>query len=95
MGLWLIQEARRSWKTEGIEYSYDTLTAIARNAPPFVSLFDPDDSRFLAPGDMPARIRQYWPKPGSLSPKQRRRSPAPSLTVWRSSTVMCCASFAA
>jgi rhamnulokinase len=51
MGLWLVQECRRCW-----DASYDELHAEAERARPDVPLFDPDDDRFLAPGDMPARI---------------------------------------
>jgi rhamnulokinase len=51
MGLWLVQECSRRW---GL--SYDELHELAAKAPPDVPLFDPDDERFLPPGDMPARI---------------------------------------
>jgi rhamnulokinase len=53
MGLWIVQECRRCW---GDELSYDELHELAGAARPDVPLFDPDDDRFLAPGDMPARI---------------------------------------
>ena len=59
MGLWLVQECRRTWEHEGRVLSYDTLTAMAREAAPFTALLDPDDECFLAPGGMPARIRTY------------------------------------
>jgi len=58
MGLWLVQECRRAWLREGHDLSYDTLREMARAARPFGPLIDPDDPRLLAPGDMPARIRQ-------------------------------------
>ena len=51
MGLWLVQECRRHW-----DASYDELHALAERARADVPLFDPDDDRFLPPGDMPARI---------------------------------------
>jgi rhamnulokinase len=51
MGLWLVQECSRRW---GL--SYGELHELAAKAPPDVPLFDPDDERFLPPGDMPARI---------------------------------------
>lgn len=59
MGLWLLQESRRHWATEGIEYSYEELLKLASEALPFRSLVDPDDGAFLAPGDMPSRLRAY------------------------------------
>ena len=59
MGLWLVQECRNTWAAQGHEFSYDVLVALAEEAPPFAALINPDESAFLAPGDMPARIRSY------------------------------------
>lgn len=58
-GLWLIQECRRFWAAEGGGYTYDELTALAEKAPAFRTLIHPNDPVFLAPGEMPHRIRQY------------------------------------
>jgi rhamnulokinase len=69
MGMWLIQEARRTWIAEGQEYSYDQLTQMANDAKPFESLVDPDNSQFLPPGDMPGRIRQYCQQKGQPAPE--------------------------
>ncbi|HET6381763.1 MAG TPA: rhamnulokinase family protein [Armatimonadota bacterium] len=52
MGLWLVQECRRSWARQGREYSYGELAALAEEAPAFACLIDPDDPSFLAPDDM-------------------------------------------
>lgn len=57
--LWLIQECRRHWNAQGNNYSWDDLVAAARSAPAFLAFLDPDDMRFLAPGNMPARIQAY------------------------------------
>jgi len=59
MGLWLVQECRREWARRGTTYSYDELSQMAAQAPAFVSLIVPADSRFLAPGDMPIRIQDF------------------------------------
>jgi rhamnulokinase len=59
MGLWLVQECRRTWLRQGQEFSYDQLTHMAAQAEPFLAVIDPDDAEFLKPGDMPARIRNY------------------------------------
>jgi rhamnulokinase len=59
MGLWLVQECRRSWMRHGAEYPYDELTRQAESAPPLVSLVDPDDPRFLLPADMPEELRRF------------------------------------
>jgi rhamnulokinase len=59
MGMWLLQECRREWSRHGKSYTYDDLTALAAAAPAFGSIILPGDSRFLAHGDMPSRIRAY------------------------------------
>jgi rhamnulokinase len=63
MGLWLVQECSRRW---GL--SYDELHALAAKARPDVPLFDPDDERFLTPGDMPARIAAACGELGQAPP---------------------------
>src|ERR671916_259358 len=59
MGLWLLQECRRTWAREGRDYSYEELTHLAQAVPAAGSLVDPDHPAFLPPGDMPARIRRF------------------------------------
>lgn len=57
MGLWIVQEMKRGWECEGrAARGWDELLGLAEAAPPFAALFDPDDRRFLAPGNMPERI---------------------------------------
>jgi rhamnulokinase len=58
-GLWLVQQSRETWLQAGQEYSYPELVGMAHEAEPFHSFVDPDDATFLAPGDMPTRIRDY------------------------------------
>ncbi|MBZ0292884.1 MAG: rhamnulokinase [Anaerolineae bacterium] len=69
MGLWLAQQCRVTWHAEGKDYSYNDLTRLAASADPFVSLIDPDDPRFLPPGDMPARIREFCSQTGQPVPQ--------------------------
>jgi rhamnulokinase len=64
MGLWLLQECRRTWARNGHDYSYEELVRLAEDAPPFGALVDPDHPGFLAPGDMPARLRAFCAKTG-------------------------------
>jgi len=68
MGLWLVQECRRTWARAGREYSYEELVAMALTARPFASLVDPDHASFLAPGDMPARITARCARTGQPTP---------------------------
>lgn len=69
MGLWLVQESKRTWERAGKSYSYAELTELAAAAKPFVSVIDPDDPSFLAPGDMPTRIQAFCRKTGQPSPE--------------------------
>lgn len=59
VGLWIAQQCRATWRAEGHDFSYDELTRLAVDAEPFRSFIDPDDAVFIAPGDMPARIREW------------------------------------
>ena len=68
MGLWLVQECRRTWARSGREYSYEDLIPQAEAAPAFRSLVDPDHPSFLPPGDMPARIAAYCRDTGQPVP---------------------------
>ena len=71
MGMWIIQECRRQWLKEGECEDFAGLAALAEQAEPFRSLFDPDDDRFLAPGDMPGRIRAYCAETNQPVPETR------------------------
>jgi rhamnulokinase len=68
MGLWLVQECRRAWEKAGKTYSYEQLTKLAESAPPYVSVIDPDDPRFMLPSSMPAAIVDYCREKGQPAP---------------------------
>jgi len=59
MGLWLVQECRRTWQQQGHDYSYSELTSIAEKAQPHLAIIDVDHTDFLKPGDMPSRIQDF------------------------------------
>lgn len=69
IGTWLIQECRRQWKREGLEYSYAELETMALACEPFQSLIDPDDPSFVAPGNIPERIRNWCAQNGQKVPE--------------------------
>ncbi|MCA8990281.1 MAG: rhamnulokinase, partial [Planctomycetaceae bacterium] len=48
MGLWLVQECRRSFERKGKSLDYATLVQMAEASTPFRSLVNPDDHDFLA-----------------------------------------------
>ena len=70
MGLWLVQECRRTWARAGRDYSYDELIARAKAAPAFATLVEPDDPTFLPPGDMPARLAAFASRTGQPIPAE-------------------------
>jgi rhamnulokinase len=71
MGLWLVQECRRTWARQGDEYAYDELTEMAVQAAPFQAVIDPDHGEFFKPGDMPARILAYCHETGQPVPASK------------------------
>lgn len=69
MGLWLVQECRRSFAKSGTEYGYDELVKLATAAEPFRSLVDPDHASFMLPTDMPTALSAYCRKTGQPAPE--------------------------
>jgi rhamnulokinase len=71
MGLWLVQECRRTWTRVGEELSYTEITRLASEAEPFRSIIDVDAADFFQPGDMPARIQKYCERTQQLVPETK------------------------
>jgi rhamnulokinase len=68
MGLWILQECRRAWDNP----EWSDLYLEAENSPAFWCLIDPDDARFLLPGDdMPARVQAYCRETKQAIPETR------------------------
>jgi rhamnulokinase len=68
VGLWLVQESRRALWPTGDTPSYEDLAGMAEAAPAFTAFIDPDDERFLRPGDLPARVREFCAETGQHVP---------------------------
>jgi len=68
MGLWLVQECRRTWQRQGKELSYNEIASMATAAEPFAGVVEPDCEDFLAPGDMVTRLRDYLERTGQTAP---------------------------
>lgn len=72
MGLWILSESVRGWSRGGEELDLGTLLAAAAQVPASAApVFDVDDPRFLAPGDMPARIDAWCDEHGVAPPRTR------------------------
>ena len=69
VGLWLLQELRRSWAEQGREYDYAALSSEAEQAPAFGALIHPGDRRFSKPGGMPEKIADYCREQGVEAPQ--------------------------
>lgn len=68
MGLWLVQECRRTWQRGGVNYDYAELTRLAAAAKTLRTVIDPDDLTLMPPGDMPSRIAVLAAKAGEPIP---------------------------
>jgi rhamnulokinase len=69
MGLWLVQECRRSFERQGNAFDYAQLTHLATQAEPFRSLVDPNDAAFLNPADMAQALRDRCRATGQPVPE--------------------------
>jgi rhamnulokinase len=59
MGLWLVQQCKRSFESRGFGYDYAQLAQLAAKAAPLRSLVNLNDPRFLNPPDMPKAIQDF------------------------------------
>jgi len=72
MGTWLVQELRRLWAAaDGREMSWEEITALARQAPAFHALIDPDDPSFYNPPNMERAIADFCGRKGEPVPPDR------------------------
>ena len=67
--LWLVQQCRASWQRAGQAWTWDQLTALAAEAPPLVTIIDPDHPTLVAPPDMPTAIRSLAATAGGPVPE--------------------------
>ncbi len=68
-GLWIIQELRRVWAEQGVDYTWDEMAEMALLSAPFEFFINPSENRFVAPGDMPARIQDACEQSGQARPE--------------------------
>jgi len=67
-GLWLVQQCRAAWQRAGQAWTWDQLTALAAEAPPLVTVIDPNHPSLVAPADMPEAIRSLARETGEPVP---------------------------
>ena len=69
MGLWIIQECRRTWKKQGNDLSFPEIVSYAEEAQSFKCFIDPDYYEFGKPGNMPKKVQQYCEMTGQYVPQ--------------------------
>lgn len=67
-GLWLLSECQRTWAEEGFRPELPALLAAAAALPPGGPQINPDDPYFIAPDNMPERIRGAVRRTGEVLP---------------------------
>ena len=73
MGLWIVQECKRQWDSEGDVSEFSQLVEFAKQSEPFYCFIDPDDEVFYSPGDMPTKIQQFCKNTGQKVPRARNQ----------------------
>jgi len=69
MGLWMLQQCRHEWMTQGQCHEIIELLEMATRETPFVALVDPDHESFLRPLNMPAAIDAFCQHTDQPPPK--------------------------
>ena len=69
MGLWLVQQCKRSFESAGRNYNYVQLAELAAASKPFRSLVNLNDPRFVNPPDMPRAIQDFCRETRQPMPK--------------------------
>ena len=87
-GLWLLQEAMRSWRSEGRQLELEGLLVEAAAVDGDVPLIDVDDELFIVPGGMHRRIAEAAGDPGLIAhPARLARCVVESLASAYAATV--------
>ncbi|MFF2277806.1 rhamnulokinase family protein [Agromyces sp. NPDC058126] len=71
MGLWLLSESVRWWERDGTQVVLGELLDAAAAVEFPVAVFDANDPRFMAPGDLPGRIAEWCAEHGVAAPQSR------------------------
>lgn len=68
-GMWLLEQCRREWEKEGVNYDYPTIVQMASASEGFLSLVDPDHPSFANPKSMTAALKAYCTQTGQVVPE--------------------------
>jgi rhamnulokinase len=67
MGLWILEQCRKEWQRNGVEFDYDVLLREVEAIEDYPALIFPDDQRFLNPPGMLAAIALQLEETGQTS----------------------------
>ncbi|MBE6428976.1 MAG: rhamnulokinase [Planctomycetaceae bacterium] len=68
-GMWILQECKRIWNSEGKDWNWDQLTQMADAAPSLKRFINAEDARFFAPGNMVNEIVSFCRETGQSVPE--------------------------
>ncbi len=68
-GMWILEQSRKVWESDGKKYSYAEIEAMARSEKDFPSLINPDAPCFAAPANMVEAIDSYLQETGQRVPE--------------------------
>ncbi len=68
-GLWLLQQTKNQFEKESKNYSFSDIEQLAKEAEAFKCFIDTDLDRFMTPGDIPQRIKEYASETGQRVPQ--------------------------
>ena len=69
VGLWIVQQCKKSFDAAGRKFEYAELAKRASAAAPLRSIVNPDDPHFFAPADMPKAIQLFCKETKQPVPK--------------------------
>ena len=67
-GMWLVEQCRKKWSSQGKDYSYSEMTTMAQSAKDYQGRINPDDPRFANPVDMEIEIKNALADKGCTVP---------------------------
>jgi sugar (pentulose or hexulose) kinase len=68
-GLWILQECKKEWENQGLDYTWEKIVSDAMEAKPFQCFINPDDPLFHNPPDMLKTITKYCERSNQIPPK--------------------------
>ncbi len=71
MGLWIIQECKRTWDQQGTVYGFGDLVEMAKTCEPFKAFIDPDHDDFYPPGNMPQTVQNFCARTAQEVPQTK------------------------